>query len=193
VDGWTCGTPTAIATDGRDAMLAIGMNGVPLPIEHGFPVRMVVPGLYGYASGTKWIVDMELTTFAAYDSYWVKRGWGQQGNIKTESRIDRPTMSGLVRAGPVPVAGVAWAQHTGITKVEVRVDSGVWHRARLAPRGTIDAWRQWVWVWTATPGMHILQVRATDASGYTQTEDMAMPFPDGATGYHTVPVTVQEK
>ncbi|HEU4354843.1 MAG TPA: molybdopterin-dependent oxidoreductase [Actinomycetota bacterium] len=190
VDGFTVGTPTQVATDGRDAMLAVGMNGEPLPLEHGFPVRMVVPGLYGYVSATKWLVELELTTFDAYDAYWVQRGWAQQAPIKTMSRIDTPRGSDPLRAGRVPVAGVAWAQHRGIERVEVRVDQGAWQAAELSDEGTVDTWRQWVLSWDATPGEHRLQVRATDADGLTQPEERAEPFPDGATGWHTVVVRV---
>src|SRR5207248_1120391 len=131
-DGFTCGTPVKALMDGRDAMLAIGMNGVPLPLEHGFPVRMIVPGLYGYVSATKWVVDMELTTFDRFDAYWIDRGWSQQAPIKTQSRIDTPRGSSPLRAGEIPIAGVAWAQHKGIAKVEVRVDEGPWRSAQLA-------------------------------------------------------------
>lgn len=189
-DGWTCGTPTATATDGRDAMLAVGMNGVPLPVEHGFPVRMVVPGLYGYVSGTKWIVDMELTTFAAYDAYWVRRGWSPPGPIVTESRVDTPRLGKLLTAGPVPVAGVAWAQHRGIGRVQVRVDGGSWHEADLGPIPSTDTWRQWVWTWNARPGSHVLQVRATDGAGTVQTPREMSAIPSGATGWHSVSVQV---
>jgi len=189
-DGMTIGTPTAAIMDGRDAMLAVGMNGVPLPIAHGFPVRMVVPGLYGYTSATKWVVDMELTTFAAYDAYWVGQGWAQQATIKTESRIDTPASGTTVGSGTVPVAGVAWAQHRGVAGVEVRVDAGSWNEARLSALDTVDTWRQWVWDWDATPGRHTLEVRATDDSGYTQTAAPAPPAPNGATGWHQVFVTV---
>jgi DMSO/TMAO reductase YedYZ molybdopterin-dependent catalytic subunit len=189
-DGMTIGTPTAAIMDGRDAMLAVGMNGVPLPIAHGFPVRMVVPGLYGYTSATKWVVDMELTTFAAFDAYWVGEGWAQQATIKTESRIDTPASGTSVRSGTVPVAGVAWAQRRGIAAVEVRVDAGPWNEARLSALDTIDTWRQWVWDWPATPGQHTIEVRATDETGYTQTSKRVPPAPNGATGWHQVFVTV---
>ena len=189
-DGFTVGTPTAVATDGRDSMLAVAMNGVPLPLEHGFPVRMIVPGLYGYVSATKWIVDIELTTFQAYSAYWVHRGWSQQAPIKTESRIDTPSLSSKVQAGTVPIAGVAWAQHRGIEKVEVKVDNGPWTAADLAAQDSVDTWRQWVYRWNATPGRHYLSVRATDGTGATQTQNLADPPPNGATGDHTIAVTV---
>lgn len=190
VDGWTAGTPTAALTDGRDSMLAVQMNGETLPLSHGFPVRMIVPGLYGYVSATKWIVDMELTTLEAYDAYWIERGWAQQAPIKTQSRIDTPQASGSPRAGKIAVAGVAWAQHTGIAAVEVRVDDGEWEPARLSAEDTIDTWRQWVYQWNAVPGTHTVSVRATDQAGYTQTEVRAKPFPDGATGLHTITYVV---
>ncbi|WP_433687196.1 molybdopterin-dependent oxidoreductase [Micromonospora carbonacea] len=191
VDGWTCGTPTAALRDGRDALLAVGMNGEPLPVEHGFPVRMVVPGLYGYVSACKWVTELELTSFADFDAYWVPRGWSAQGPIKTQSRIDTPRPRNRLTAGPVMVAGVAWAQHRGIRRVEVRVDDGPWREATLAPTVSVDTWVQWSWQWTATPGEHTLQVRATDADGETQTERRQRVDPDGATGWHTVRVTVR--
>ncbi|WP_405429536.1 molybdopterin-dependent oxidoreductase [Micromonospora sp. NBC_00617] len=191
VDGWTCGTPTAALRDGRDALLAIGMNGEPLPVEHGFPVRMVVPGLYGYVSACKWVTELELTRFADFDAYWVPRGWSAQGPIKTQSRIDAPRRRNRLTAGPVTVAGVAWAQHRGISRVEVRVDDGPWQEAELAPTVSVDTWVQWSWRWDATPGEHRLQVRATDATGETQTERTQSVAPDGATGWHTVPVNVR--
>ncbi|MET8367370.1 molybdopterin-dependent oxidoreductase [Micromonospora sp. NPDC005194] len=190
VDGWTCGTPTAALRDGRDALLAIGMNGEPLPVEHGFPVRMVVPGLYGYVSACKWVTELELTRFADFDAYWVPRGWSAQGPIKTQSRIDAPRRRNRLTAGPVTVAGVAWAQHRGVRRVEVRVDDGPWQEAQLAPTVSVDTWVQWSWRWDATPGEHRLQVRATDATGETQTERTQSVAPDGATGWHTVPVNV---
>ncbi|WP_442809910.1 MULTISPECIES: molybdopterin-dependent oxidoreductase [unclassified Streptomyces] len=190
VDGMTIGTPVETAMDGRDAMLAFGMNGEPLPFEHGFPVRMVVPGLYGYVSACKWIKDIELTTFDAYDAYWVERSWSQQAPIKTESRIDTPRPFSSPKAGTVPVAGVAWAQHRGISRVEVRVDGGEWHTARLAAADNRDTWRQWVWEWPATSGNHTLEVRATDGTGATQTGDRVGTVPNGATGWHSVMVDV---
>ncbi|MDQ1617040.1 MAG: hypothetical protein QOJ60_2979 [Actinomycetota bacterium] len=189
-DGITIGTPTQVVMDGRDAMLAVGMNGEPLPQAHGFPVRMVVPGLYGYVSATKWLSDIELGRFGDYDAYWVQRGWAQQAEIKTESRIDTPRNFAQVRAGKVPVAGIAWAQHRGIAKVEVRVDDGPWQQARLAPAPTIDTWRQWVLMWDAAKGEHRLAVRATDRDGNTQTEQKAPPFPSGATGWYSTSVRV---
>jgi DMSO/TMAO reductase YedYZ molybdopterin-dependent catalytic subunit len=189
-DGFTIGTPTAVAMDGRDAMLAVGMNGEPLPLAHGFPVRMLVPGLYGYVSATKWLTDIELTTFEAFDPYWIRRGWAERGPIKTMSRIDTPTSFFEVPSGEVPVAGVAWAQHVGVDRVEVRADEGEWHEADLAAEDGIDTWRQWVYRWPATSGEHRLQVRATDRTGAIQTEDRAEPFPDGATGHHTIVVRV---
>jgi hypothetical protein len=165
------------------------MNGQPLPQAHGFPVRVVVPGLYGYVSACKWVVDMELTTFGAFNAYWVQRGWSQQAPIKTESRIDVPKAGGSLPAGRVTIAGVAWAQHRGIAAVEVNID-GTWYNAKLASQDTIDTWRQWYYVWDATPGPHTLKVRATDMTGHTQTAVAHGPEPSGATGYHPVAVTV---
>jgi DMSO/TMAO reductase YedYZ molybdopterin-dependent catalytic subunit len=189
-DGFTSGTPLQTVMDGRDAMLAVAMNGTALPVEHGFPVRMVVPGLYGYVSACKWITDIEVTTFSANVAYWAQRGWSQQAPIKTESRIDVPSGNGPVKPGTTPVAGVAWAQHKGIAAVEVRVDNGTWNEARLAAVPDIDCWRQWVWDWDATPGNHVIEARATDATGYTQTSLQEPPEPNGASGYPSVSVTV---
>ncbi|MFF3641131.1 molybdopterin-dependent oxidoreductase [Streptomyces sp. NPDC002564] len=190
VDGMTIGTPVEDVMDGRDAMLALGMNGEPLPFAHGFPVRMLVPGLYGYVSACKWIEDIELTTFDAYDTYWVKRDWARKAPIKTQSRIDTPKPFARPKAGAVMVAGVAWAQHRGIEKVEVRVNDGPWEEARLATEDTSDTWRQWSYAWQATKGQATLTVRATDKSGATQTEKRTRTIPDGASGRHSVVVTV---
>jgi DMSO/TMAO reductase YedYZ molybdopterin-dependent catalytic subunit len=191
VDGFTSGTPLQVVLDGRDALLAVAMNGTALPVEHGFPARMVVPGLYGYVSATKWVTDIEVTTFASASAYWVQRGWSQQGPIKTESRIDVPFGGASLATGRTAVAGVAWAQHKGIAAVEVRVDGGPWHEARLAAVPDIDTWRQWVWEWPATPGSHLLEARATDVTGYTQTAVQAQPPPNGASGYPSAQVTVR--
>ncbi|MFJ2649523.1 molybdopterin-dependent oxidoreductase [Streptomyces sp. NPDC087420] len=190
VDGMTIGSPVETVMDGRDAMLALGMNGEPLPFAHGFPVRMLVPGLYGYVSACKWIQDLELTTFDAYDAYWVKRTWSREAPIKTQSRIDTPRPFASPKAGRVPVAGVAWAQHRGIARVEVRVDGGAWQTARLAEESGRDTWRQWMWEWPATAGSHTLEVRATDRDGSTQTAQRAGTVPNGATGRHSVVVAV---
>ncbi len=191
VDGMTIGSPVEDLMDGRDAMLALGMNGGPLPLEHGFPVRMVVPGLYGYVSACKWIEDIELTTFDAYDAYWVERAWAREAPVKTQSRIDTPKADARPRAGTVMIAGVAWAQHRGIDRVEVRIDEGPWRRADLAAEDTRDTWRQWSLPWRATPGTHTLTVRATDRTGKTQPAHRTPPVPDGATGHHSVVVTVE--
>lgn len=189
-DGWTCSTPTKACRDGRDAMLAVAMNGEPLPVIHGFPVRMLVPGLYGYVSATKWVVDMELTSFDDVDAYWTKRKWKREAPIKVFSRIDTPRSFGRPKAGTVAVAGIAYAQHRGIERVEVRVDGGRWQKAKLAAEASIDTWRQWSWTWDATPGQHTLESRATDKDGVTQTGKRQAPFPDGATGWHSVVVIV---
>ncbi|MEU7025803.1 molybdopterin-dependent oxidoreductase [Streptomyces sp. NPDC046275] len=192
VDGMTIGTPVEDVMDGRDALLAFGMNGEPLPFAHGFPVRMVVPGLYGYVSACKWLSSLELTTFAAYDAYWVPRGWSARAPVKTQSRIDTPRPFARITAGPRPVAvaGVAWAQHRGVSRVEVRVDDGPWQEAELGAEDSRDTWRQWVFRWPATPGRHVLTVRATDGTGAVQTGRRADVMPDGATGWHSVEVTV---
>lgn len=189
VDGMTLGTPVEDVMDGRDALLAVGMNGEPLPFDHGFPVRMVVPGLYGYVSACKWIEEIELTTFAAYDPYWVKRKWARRAPIKTQARIDTPKPFARPAAGTVVVAGVAWAQHRGIDRVDVRVDDGPWQPADLAAEHTRDTWRQWSYRWQATPGTHTLTVRASDRTGETQTERRTRTIPDGASGWHSVVVT----
>jgi DMSO/TMAO reductase YedYZ molybdopterin-dependent catalytic subunit len=190
-DGWTAGTPTAVVLEpDRGALLAVGMNGEALPREHGFPVRMVVPGLYGFVSATKWLTDLELTTFAARDAYWVQRGWARQGPIKTQSRIDRPRGFAPLPAGRVLLAGTAWAQHTGVAKVEVRADDGPWQTAQLATEVNLDTWRMWRAELDLPPGRHVLQCRATDRSGATQPEQRTSPVPDGATGWHSVIVTV---
>jgi len=191
VDGFTSGTPVQTVMDGRDALLAVAMNGTPLPVAHGFPARLVVPGLYGYVSACKWITDIKVTTWAGEHAYWATRGWSQQAPVKTESRIDVPNGSATVRAGRTQVAGVAWAQHKGIEAVEARVDGGAWHEATLAAVPGVDTWRQWVWEWDAARGNHVIEARATDKTGYTQTSALAPPPPNGATGYPSVNVTVQ--
>ncbi|WIM99665.1 molybdopterin-dependent oxidoreductase [Actinoplanes oblitus] len=190
VDGMTIGTPVGTALDGRDTMLAVGMNGAPLPLEHGFPVRMLTPGLYGYAGACKWVTELELTTFDQFDAYWVKRGWDRQGTVRTASRIDQPKPFARLAAGRVTVAGVAWAQRRGIETVEVSVDGGPWRPAELLPTASADTWTQWRFDWPATSGSHALAVRATDRSGAVQPGTRATPFPAGATGWHTVRVTV---
>jgi DMSO/TMAO reductase YedYZ molybdopterin-dependent catalytic subunit len=191
VDGWTCGFPVAAATDGRDAMIAVGMNGEPLPVRHGFPARVIVPGLYGYVSATKWLARLDLTTWDAEEGYWIPRGWAREAPIKTQSRIDVPRRGETVKAGPVAVAGVAWAQRRGITRVEVRVDDGPWIEARLGSDVSNDTWRQWLLEWQAEPGEHVIQVRATDGSGEVQTDEVARPDPDGATGHHSRRIIVE--
>jgi DMSO/TMAO reductase YedYZ molybdopterin-dependent catalytic subunit len=194
-DGMTISTPVAAIMDGPSlngpsALLAVGMNGQPLPVEHGFPARMIVPGLYGYVSATKWVTKLTLTTFAKQKAYWTQRGYSAQAPIKTESRIDVPRPLSQVKAGRIAVAGVAWAPATGIAAVEVNVDNGPWRRATLAAADGLDTWRQWMWAWDAKPGLHTLQVRATDSKGVTQTSARANPVPNGASGWDSTVVTV---
>jgi DMSO/TMAO reductase YedYZ molybdopterin-dependent catalytic subunit len=188
-DGWTCGTPTEVITDGRDAMLAVAMNGEPLPFEHGFPVRMVVPGLYGYVSATKWVTDLELTTLDE-KAYWITRGYAQQAPIKISSRIDTPKPLATIPAGTVAIAGVAWAQTTGIASVEVSIDGGDWQPAELSGEAGLDTWRQWFLRWDAPAGAHRITVRATDKAGVVQTDTRRPIYPDGATGQQELLVTV---
>lgn len=190
VDGWTCGFPTELAYDGRTSMVAIAMNDEPLPVAHGFPARLVVSGLYGYVSATKWVSEIELTTLEAFDGYWIPKGWSKLGPVKTQSRIDTPRSGTPITAGEVvPIAGVAWAPNIGIERVEVQIDSDDWQDAELGDSLGSNAWRQWVLPWTAVVGRHVIRVRATDASGYTQTPDLAPPAPSGATGWHQVTVS----
>lgn len=190
-DGWTAGTPLEVLADNRDALLAVGMNGEPLPLEHGFPVRMVVPGLYGYVSATKWLTELKVTRFAVDAGYWTPRGWSERGPIKTSSRIDVPRSGRPVNAGAVVFAGVAWDQHTGIQKVELRINRGPWREAELAAGLSVDTWYQWKLVLDLTPGQYEVQVRATDLTGRPQDETPRPPEPDGATGFHTVRVDVK--
>lgn len=190
VDGFTGGFPTS-TLDGRDALIAVSMNGEPLPLEHGFPARLVIPGLYGYVSATKWLSEIELTTFDAFDAYWVPRGWSADGPIKTQSRIDTPRALSTVAPGPVAIGGSAWAQTRGISKVEVRVDDGPWQDATLADELSDVTWRQWFIEWDATPGSHTITVRATDGDGNLQPEERQAPMPNGATGWHESVVLVK--
>ncbi|MEV0295224.1 molybdopterin-dependent oxidoreductase [Nocardia sp. NPDC050710] len=189
-DGWTAGSPLEVLTDGRDALLAIGMNGEPLPVSHGYPARLVVPGLYGYVSATKWVTELEVTRFDRATAYWTRRGWSARGPIKTGTRIDTPRARGRTTQGRTAIAGVAWAQHRGIRSVEVQIDNGDWQPARLSTEQSIDTWRQWVYDWTATPGQHTIRARATDGTGETQTDRYRDVIPDGATGYPSVTVHV---
>ena len=190
-DGWSAGTPVAALT-ADDAMLAIGMNGDPLPVEHGYPARLVVPGLYGYVSATKWVVDLEVTRFDRAQAYWTQRGWSARGPIKTESRIDVPRAGQDVPVGPVKFGGVAWAQDRGVRGVEVQLDDGDWQPAQLGARYSDAAWRLWSFDWDAQePGLHTVTVRATDNTGYTQTSERADPVPDGATGWHSITFAVR--
>ncbi|MDQ3616064.1 MAG: molybdopterin-dependent oxidoreductase [Actinomycetota bacterium] len=190
-DGWNCGTPLAALTDDRNAMLAIAMNGEALPVEHGFPVRMIVPGLYGYVSATKWVVDLEVTRFDDFTAYWTERGWSAEGPVRTQSRIDVPRDGAEVAAGTGSFGGSAWAQHTGITRVEYRLDGNDWRPAELGRVPGADTWVQWTAQEEVPAGQHTLAVRATDQSGYTQTSVRRDVVPDGATGWHTVEFTAQ--
>ncbi|MEE3062656.1 MAG: molybdopterin-dependent oxidoreductase [Actinomycetota bacterium] len=193
IDGFTAGTPVQALTDGRDALLAVGLNGQPLPVEHGYPARLVVPGLYGYVSATKWVVDLELTRFDKAKAYWTRFGWAAQAPIKTESRIDVPTDGQKLARGAVVFGGVAWAQNRGVRAVEVRIDEDGWQPAELGASYSNATWRLWSFPWQAnTPGNHSITVRATDNSGATQTADQVGSIPDGATGWHTVNFTVAE-
>ena len=188
VDGWTAGMPTAWVMDpAREPMIALKMNDEPLPPTHGYPARLIVPGLYGYVSATKWLKELELTTLESFDGYWVPLGWAKEAPILTQARIDTPR--GQVAAGTVPVAGIAWAPDRGIERVEVEVD-GTWHEARLSAPISDATWVQWVYDWPATPGRHVLRVRATDGTGEPQTELRSPPAPDGARGWHTITVEV---
>ncbi len=188
-DGWTCGTPLTALTDDRNALLAVAMNGQPLPIEHGFPVRTVVPGLYGFVSATKWVVDLEVTRYDRFEAYWTQRGWGEKGPVKTQSRVEVPRSGAEVRSGRVRVGGHAWAQHTGVEKVEFRLDGDAWRTAELGRVPSTDTWVQWSAEAEVAPGEHSLAVRATDRSGYTQTAARSDVLPDGATGWHMVSFT----
>ena len=192
IDGFTAGTPLDVLQDeGTAALLAVGMNGDPLPPEHGFPVRMVVPGLFGYVSATKWVTELEVTRFADAQGYWTPRGWSERGPVKLESRIDTPRAGASLTAGAtVAVAGVAWQPHTGVKGVQVRIDEGAWQDAELADSVSADTWRQWVYRWTPEAGSHRIQVRATSADGQVQTSVERPPAPNGATGWHTVQVSV---
>ena len=190
VDGWTSGFPTELAYDGRDALLAIGMNRDVLPANHGFPARIVVPGLYGYVSATKWLTEIELTTWDAFDGYWIPRGWSKEGPIKTQSRIDRPKGRSSVAAGDYAIAGVAWAPNVGIAGVEVQVDDEAWTAAELSVPLSDDAWVQWRFDANLDPGDHVVRVRATDTTGETQGEARVGVRPNGAEGWHTVEFSV---
>ena len=182
VDGFTAGFPTAVALDGREPLVAVAMNGEPLPADHGFPARLVVPGLYGYVSATKWLTEIELTSFDEVDGYWIPRGWSKEGPIKTQSRIDVATSQ--------VIAGVAWAPTRGIERVELRIDDGSWRDATLAAPLNDDCWRQWFVPWSPSPGQYTIAVRATDGSGDTQTAARTDVAPNGASGHHTVRVEV---
>ncbi len=189
IDGWTAGTPLEAVTDGRDALLAVAMNGEPLPAAHGYPVRMVVPGLYGYVSATKWLTDIRLTRWDDFDAYWVPRGWAKRAPVKTMARIDTPR-SGATRSGTVPIGGVAWAVHRGISRVQIRIDEGEWVDAELGGVPSNDTWVQWVHRWDAEPGEHVVEARAFDGAGEPQPAEPAPVAPDGAQGYHRIRLNI---
>jgi DMSO/TMAO reductase YedYZ molybdopterin-dependent catalytic subunit len=190
VDGFTTGFKTDIALDGRNALVAFGLNGSELPIKHGYPVRLVIPGLYGYVSATKWLTEIELTNWN-FDAYWIQRTWSKEGPVKTQSRIDTISDGDSLSTGENPIGGIAWAPHRGIQRVEVSTNGGqTWNTARLAKQLAEDTWRQYVYPWNASPGDYTIQVRATDGNGETQTASQAPPHPSGATGYHTISVSV---
>lgn len=194
VDDFTVGFPVEAVYDGRESMVAVGMNGEPLPFEHGFPARLVVAGLYGYVSATKWVSEIELTTWDGFDAYWVPRGWAKEAPIKTQSRIDTPSAAESIPPGSHAVAGVAWAPTRGISMVEVQLGEGApWVEAELSEPLSDNAWVQWRVDWEVSePGRHVLRCRATDGDGYLQTMDIQRPAPDGATGWHSQPVFVVE-
>lgn len=190
VDGFTVGMPTSwVMDEARVPMIAIGMNGQPLPRDHGYPARLIVPGLYGYVSATKWLTELQLTTLEAFDAYWVPLGWAKEAPILTQSRIDVPGSGANLKAGQVTVAGVAWAPDRGVTKVEVAID-GAWHDARLSAPISPATWVQWLYDWDAIAGDHQIEVRATDGTGTVQTTDHSPPAPDGARGHHTIGVHI---
>ncbi|WP_088288610.1 molybdopterin-dependent oxidoreductase [Kineosporia sp. A_224] len=191
LDGFTAGFPTALALDGRPAMVAVGMNGEPLPAEHGYPARIVVAGLYGYVSAVKWLSRIELTGWDDADGYWIPRGWSKEGPIKTQSRIDVPRAGDVLAPGRVVVAGVAWAPTRGIRAVEVQVDAGPWERADVGAVASANTWAQWRWTWDAAPGTHTLAVRAVDGTGEPQVAAPHEPAPNGATGLHRREVTIR--
>lgn len=185
VDGFTISTPLEVATDGRDALVVVGMNGEPLPREHGFPVRLVIPGIYGYVGSTKWLTKLTLTTYADDVAYWTERDWATEAPIKISSRIDVPRSGETLSAGTTAIAGVAWAQQRGVELVEVQIDGGPWTEAQLGAEVTVDYWRQWFYEWEAESGSHTVTVRVTDSEGEVQTDARAFPFPSGSSGLHT--------
>lgn len=191
VDGFTIGTPMDVVRDGRDAMIAVGMNGQPLPAAHGFPARIVTPGLYGFVSATKWLAGLTATTYAKDVSYWTERDWATDAPIKMSARVDTPRPLSTIKAGMTAIGGVAWAQQIGIAVVEVSIDGGQWQRTRLGPDVGLDYWRQWYLTWKATPGRHAIAVRATNRKGAHQVSQRANPFPNGSSGIQEVVLFVE--
>jgi DMSO/TMAO reductase YedYZ molybdopterin-dependent catalytic subunit len=193
IDGYTASTPLEVMMDKKvPGLLTMGMNDEPLPPEHGFPVRMIIPGLYGYVSATKWVVDLEVTRFDKKEAYWTPRGYSAEAPIKTQSRIDTPRPLAKLKVGKVPIGGVAWAQGKGIKKVEIRVDNGEWQEATLGKALNKNTWRQWFYIWESEPGYHQLSVRATDEDGNLQPEQRTRPLPNGADGWHNISVSVKK-
>jgi DMSO/TMAO reductase YedYZ molybdopterin-dependent catalytic subunit len=189
VDGYNAGFPTSAAFDGRSSLVAIGMNGVPLPLDNGFPARLVVEGLYGYVSSTKWLRSIELTEWDAFNGYWIQQGWAKDGPIKMSSRIDVPRSGARQPEGIVTLAGVAWAPNTGVAAVEVQID-GVWRRATLGDSLSGGVWRQWYYDWNATKGEHEIAVRCIDADGQVQTGEITPNPIAGYTGWEYRSITI---
>lgn len=190
-DGFSASTPLSVLQENKDALLAVAMNDEPLPLEHGYPVRMVVPGLYGYVSATKWVVDLEVTRFEDKTAYWTDRGWSDKGPIKTMARVEVPASFAKMPEGKVTIAGSAWSQGRGITKVEIQIDGGEWKAVKLADEANVNTWRQWYLEVDLKPGLHNVKARATDAKDGLQTEERADPIPNGASGWQSVQFTVE--
>ena len=190
VDGFTISTPLAAVRDGRDAMIAVGMNGQALPAVHGFPARLITPGLYGYVGATKWLTKLTLTTYAKDQAYWTQRKWAIDAPIKTSARVDTPAPLSTIKPGMTAIGGVAWAQHRGVGTVEIQIDGGAWQKVMLGPDAGVDYWRQWYLPWNAKTGSHTISVRATDLKGELQTDVRAKPFPNGSSGIQQIVVLV---
>ena len=192
VDGFTAGFPTSVLDGERTAMIAIAMNGEPLPIVHGFPARLIIAGLYGYVSAVKWLAGIGLTTWDGFDGYWIPRGWSKEGPIKITSRIDTPRSGSRRNPGLVGVGGVAWAPTRGIGSVEVQIDQGEWVAAELGAAVSDETWVQWTLRQELESGVHRARVRAYDLSGELQPAGPKPKAPDGAEGYHSVLLNVEQ-